>query len=113
MTGDPHFKIMQQFQPLRTQNMTFRRLQLAFVWGIALMVCAAAQAPAPDVSRLTLDRIFDSSDFDPKGIGGLRWLKSGDAYSKIEPSPTLKGGTDLVSYDVATNKRTVLVAAEK
>lgn len=95
--------------------MTVRRLQFAILWAVALMVCTAGQAPAPapDPSRLTLDRIFNSTDFAPKGIGQLRWLKSGDAYSKIEPSPTLKGGTDLVSYDAATNKRTVLVAAEK
>jgi dipeptidyl-peptidase-4 len=97
--------------------MTFRRSPLAIFWVIALLVhFAVGQSPAPapaDPSKLTLDRIFDSDDFAPKGIGQLRWLKSGDAYSKIEPSSTLKGGTDLVSYDAATNKRTVLVAAEK
>jgi dipeptidyl-peptidase-4 len=69
--------------------------------------------PAQDASLLTLDRIFNSDDFNLQGVGGLRWMKSGDAFSKIERSTTVTGGQDLVSYDAATNTRTVLIAAEK
>jgi dipeptidyl-peptidase-4 len=93
--------------------MSIRRGKISLLLIFVVATCVAAQTQSTDPSLLTIDRIFESSDFDPKGIGGLRWLKSGDAYSKIEPSPTLKGGTDLVSYDAATNKRTVLVPAEK
>ena len=70
-------------------------------------------AQTTDDSLLSIDRIFNSSDFDPQGVGGFRWLKSGNAYTKIEPSVAVKGGTDLVSYEIETNKRTVLLSAEK
>ena len=95
--------------------MSSRRLRstLAIILFAAAGVFAQAPQPAPDPSVLTLDRIFNSNDFASKGIGPLRWLKSGDAYSKVEPSATVKGGTDLVSYDAATNKRSVLIPAEK
>jgi dipeptidyl-peptidase-4 len=93
----------------------FRLKRKLFIFWVLLLINtgAFAQTQQPDNSLLTLDRIFNSVDFNGKGIGGLRWLKSGDAYSKIEPSTTVKGGTDLVSYDAATNKRTVLISAEK
>lgn len=67
----------------------------------------------PDNSLLNLDRIFNSDEFNPQGVGGFRWLKFGNAYTKIEPSPTVRGGTDLVSYEVEKNTRTVLISAEK
>ena len=72
-----------------------------------------ASAQATDPSLLNIDRIFNSGDFDAQGVGGFRWLKSGNAYTKIEPSTAIKGGTDLVSYEIETNKRTVLLSAEK
>ncbi|MBX7169840.1 MAG: S9 family peptidase [Pyrinomonadaceae bacterium] len=73
----------------------------------------AAFAQSTDPTLLTIDRIFNSNEFGAQGVGGFRWLKSGDAYTKIEPSATVKGGTDLVSYDVAKNTRTILIFAEK
>ncbi|HRH42903.1 MAG TPA: S9 family peptidase [Pyrinomonadaceae bacterium] len=78
---------------------------------LSISVFAFTQSPNP--SLLTIDRIFNSNDFSPQGVGGFRWLKSGNAYTKIEPSVTVKGGTDLVSYDVEKNTRTVLIPAEK
>lgn len=78
---------------------------------LSISVFAFAQSANP--SLLTIDRIFNSNDFSPQGVGGFRWLKSGNAYTKIEPSVTVKGGTDLVSYDVEKNTRTVLIPAEK
>lgn len=76
-------------------------------------VSSAGVAQRTDPALLNLDRIFESGEFSPRGIGGFRWLKSGDGYARLEPSPTHKGSMDLVSYDIATNKRDVLVAAEK
>ena len=95
--------------------MSSRRMRssIAIILFVTAGIFAQTPQPAPDPSVLTLDRIFNSDDFAAKGIGPLRWLKSGDAYSKVEPSATVKGGTDLVSYDAATNKRTVLISAEK
>jgi dipeptidyl-peptidase-4 len=68
---------------------------------------------AADASKLTLQRIFESGEFYGDGIGAVRWLKSGDAYSAVEESTTVAGGTDLVSYDAASGERKVLLSAEK
>ncbi|HEV8590975.1 MAG TPA: DPP IV N-terminal domain-containing protein, partial [Pyrinomonadaceae bacterium] len=68
---------------------------------------------APDQSRLTLDRIFASSEFQPERFGGFRWLKDGDSYAKLEPSEKVKGSMDLVRYQIETNKRDVLLSADK
>ena len=72
-----------------------------------------AQQPAPDVSRLTVERIFASDEFQPARFGGFRWLKDGNSFARLDPSPTIKGSMDLVRYEAATNKRDVLLGAEK
>jgi dipeptidyl-peptidase-4 len=91
------------------------RYRVALLWVLLFSVQAFvySQQTQTDASVLTLDRIFNSNDFAGRGVGGLRWMKSGDAFSKIERSTTVQDGTDLVSYDAATNARTVLLAAEK
>lgn len=73
---------------------------------------AAAQTAAADSGELTLDRIFNSVEFMPKRIGGFKWLK-GHTYASLEPSPTLKGGMDLVRYDIETQSRSILAASER
>jgi len=93
------------------------RYRVALLWlllfSVQAFVYSQQTQPQTDASLLTLDRIFNSDDFAGKGVGGLRWMKSGDAFSKIERSTTIQGAGDLVSYDAATNKRDVLIAAEK
>jgi dipeptidyl-peptidase-4 len=84
--------------------------KLLLLW--LLLVSLFVFVPAQDASLLTLERIFNSEDFNAQGVGGLRWLKSGDGYSKLERS-TVPGGQDLVSYDAATNERKVLLSAEQ
>ena len=69
--------------------------------------------PQTDASLLTLERIFASDEFQGQGFGGFRWMKTGDSYSRPERSTTVQGGFDLVSYDAATNARSVLIPAEK
>ena len=92
-----------------------KRIALYSLLLFSLFVAVRAQVPVPaqDDSTVTLEKVFSSDYFDAKGVGGFRWLKSGDGYSRIERSPTVAGGQDLVSYDAATNARSVLVAADK
>jgi dipeptidyl-peptidase-4 len=89
------------------------RNKILLVIALFFGVQAFVHAQVADPSLLTVERIFNSDDFNADGVGGLRWLKSGDAYTRIEPSKTVQGGTDLVSYDAATNTRKVLLPAEK
>jgi dipeptidyl-peptidase 4 len=91
----------------------YNRQKILLLWVLLLSISAFAPAQEADTGLLTIDRIFASDYFSPKSVGGFRWLKSGDAYSKIERSKTVEGGNELVSYDAATNQRTVLLPAEK
>jgi hypothetical protein len=84
------------------------RSKILLLWLVLLfapaLVLGQATGTAPYPAALSIDRIYNSPDFNPQGIGQIRWLKSGDAYSKIERAADGKGA-DLVSYDAATNKR--------
>jgi dipeptidyl-peptidase-4 len=89
------------------------RSKILLLWLILMGIPAFGLAQTGDPALLTIDRIFNSGDFGSQGIGQIRWLRSGDAYSKIERSTTRQGATELVSYDAATNKREVLISADK
>ncbi len=90
-------------------------LRLFVLSGVLLCYAAVlAQAPAQaDLSRLSVERIFASSEFMPARFGGFRWLKDGDSFARLEPSATAKDSMDLVRYHIETNKRDVLLSADK
>ena len=77
-----------------------------------LLLLLSHAALAQDASKLTIERIFNSDEFQPARFGGFRWLKDGNTYARLEPSTTTKGSMDLVRYDISTNKRDVLLPAE-
>jgi len=91
------------------------RYKILLVWAMlfSFQVAVLGQTAQTDNSLLNIERIFNSDEFVGQGVGGFRWLKSGDAYTRIERSATVQGGTDLISYDAATNDRKVLLAADK
>jgi dipeptidyl-peptidase-4 len=64
-------------------------------------------------SRLSLERIFNSSDFAAERFGPARWMKDGISYTTLEDSEAIKGGRDIVLYQAATGKREILVPASK
>ena len=70
-----------------------------------------AQVPAPmsDV----LQRLFASRDFAPERFGPARWIDGGAAYTTVEPSADVRGGSDIVRYETATGARTVYVTARQ
>ena len=61
-----------------------------------------------DRSELTLERIFDSGEFQPQDKS-IRWSASGGSYEVLED--TRDGGQELAEYTVSTGERKVLVAA--
>ena len=87
-----------------------RRKTAVMIFVLFLSTIGYSQQSDP--SLLTLDRIFKSNDFDSANIGAVRWLRSGDVYTRLEPSSSGKG-RDLVSYDAANGDRRVLVSADK
>jgi dipeptidyl-peptidase-4 len=81
-------------------------LMFACLATLAMPGTALAQS-AP----LTLDRIFGDHAIATDHVEGGEWTADGRGYTAIEPSKEVKGGTDLVRYDVARNTRSVLVPA--
>jgi dipeptidyl-peptidase-4 len=79
---------------------------------LVFVLCLPIFAQQTDPSLVTLDRIFETADFAAQGPGQVRWLRSGNAYSRLERVANGKG-SDLVSVDAATGNKTVLIAAAK
>src|SRR3954452_16004837 len=86
-----------------------RLLALAALTSCALSIPIQA---SEDLNR-NLKRIFDSKELTPKRFGPARWRDNGSSYTIVEPSSTLKGSDDIVLYETATGKRSVLVEASK
>ncbi len=82
---------------------------------VLILVAALGGAPATaqqtDSSRLTVPRIYGSTEFKPQPFGPSRWLAEGGAYTTVEPADG--GGQDIVRYDVETGRREILVAASR
>jgi len=67
----------------------------------------------PPESLLSLERIYESGDFDTSGFGPARWLADGTGYTTLEWSSGELRGREIVRYDPATGEREVLVAVER
>jgi dipeptidyl-peptidase 4 len=81
---------------------------------LLLSVALPAQEPAADSSLLSLDRIFNSTEFQPEQLGQIRWLPDRPAYLRLEADSTVPGGArSLVRYDATTGKADVLVPASR
>ncbi len=85
-----------------------------FLGIAALVVCLAAPVSAQtDSSRLTLDRIFASNEFNPEFLGAVRWLDGEAAYTRLEADSSAPGSRALVRYDAASGRREVWVPASR
>ena len=96
-------------------KMKFRSacVPVAFCWIALLASCppaTAADESKRDVSLLTVDRIYNGSEFKSKS-DSARWLKGGDYYTTLEPSADHKQRHDIVRHDPASGKTQVVVAA--
>jgi len=82
------------------------------VFALAFRADTFAQ-PSPQFSA-TLDRMFNKHEFAGASFGPARWLHGGSEYTTVEPSADgPKGTQDIVQYDTASGKRSVLVSATK
>jgi dipeptidyl-peptidase-4 len=89
----------------------------ALILGWTFALTAAAQdKPAPVQGpdpNLTVERIFAGREFAAERFGPARWMSDGGSYTTLEPSAEAEGGRDLVLYDAASGKRSVLVSAAR
>lgn len=68
---------------------------------------------APDSSKLSIDRIFQSGEFYGDYFRQPRWVDQGKAYTALEPSEDFDGARDIVRYETKNGNRSVLIAADK
>jgi dipeptidyl-peptidase-4 len=66
-----------------------------------------------DSSKLTLERIFNSDEFQQEYSGAYKWLGTGDFYTTLEKSDSVKGGRDIVKYNTLTGDKNILVKANE
>jgi len=92
--------------------MTFARIAAlgsAFA-AISFVVASPAPAQTTDSARLTVERIF-SPYVRGEAIPRPAWSRSGSSY--IDVRPAKDGGSELVRFDIATGKETVVARAEQ
>src|SRR3954451_22350517 len=78
---------------------------------VLTVAAASAQNPAPDASRLTVERVFATEEFRGEPVPSVKWLDDG-GYTTFEPAKAQKETGDIVRFDAA-GKRDVLVGADK
>ncbi|HEY3133329.1 MAG TPA: DPP IV N-terminal domain-containing protein, partial [Gemmatimonadaceae bacterium] len=79
----------------------------AFIVCALAPVAIGAQQTVTDSSLLTVDRIFGSEEFDGDSFGNPRWLDD-STYTLLEPAKAPATGRDIVRYDAASGRRTIL-----
>ena len=84
-------------------------LKLSFA-AVFFVLTATAQDNRNKI--LTLEEAVGGRMFSSRGAGTVSWLKDGDGYSRLEPNETM-GGMDIVRYEAADNRRSVIVPSEK
>ncbi len=83
---------------------------IAFLMAALPSALIFAQEKKETPAKLTVQRIFGASEFEPEHLA-TRWLADSSGYVTLEPSTEPRGGRDLVSHDPASGERRVLVSA--
>jgi dipeptidyl-peptidase-4 len=63
-----------------------------------------------DTLNQRLKRLFDSPAFEEKEFGPARWIHGGGAFTTLEDAPSTEGAKDIIEYETATGKRSILVS---
>ncbi len=97
-------------------------LSFAAVFGVFVVCTASATAQLSPQFTATLDGMMNKNEFASASFGPARWLRDGSVYTTVEPSAAVPktatdpggrdpGAQDIVEYDTATGRRSVLVSA--
>lgn len=87
----------------------FRKFYFLFLLVIFVQPYYAQQ---DDKSLLTIDRIFNSSEFMGERFGPARFIEDGKYYTALDSSKDVPGGKDIVKYETETGAREVMVSAK-
>jgi dipeptidyl-peptidase 4 len=94
---------------LTTRIARLAALAALFLASVVLAVPVRSQQPFDKADLLR--RAFLTHEFAAHFFGPARWLNGGEAYTTVEPSPSVKDALDLVRYETETGKREILVSA--
>ncbi len=90
---------------MRRYNLYFSLM--LFFFGFVLI-----NAQTEDKSFLTIDRIFNSNDFNGEFFTQSRFTDEGKYYTTLERSLEIQRAREIVRYETETGKREVLVSAK-
>ncbi|MBM3763285.1 MAG: S9 family peptidase [Acidobacteria bacterium] len=76
---------------------------------ITLAASVVCLAGAEELQQ-RLKRIYDSPAFQSKRFGPARWIRGGVAFTTVESAPGGGEAKDIVQYETASGKRSVLVS---
>lgn len=85
--------------------------------SLLTMSCQAPETQSAealtDAQAVTLDRIYNSDDFDSEWFGGTRWLHDSSGYTRIEKSESIEDGRDIIRYNPKTGAKEILISASQ
>ncbi len=93
------------------REIVLRQMPLLTVALFALTSLAAEAAETAEASKLTLERIFEDSEFEARRFGPARWLEDGSGYTTLEGAEGFEDAKEIVRYSPETGERFVLVSA--
>jgi dipeptidyl-peptidase-4 len=103
-----------RFPFLRRRRLSSPLLMLAlagFPLGVAAQTPADTTQPSAQFMQMLHDWL-EKGEYRASAPRESEWLDGGDRYTILEDSTSKKGANDLIAYDTATGKRTVLVSAD-
>ena len=115
-------KVLEIFDPINlliqkpvTNSFSFYGLHQKFFMliGLAFLSIPGFSQKTTDPGLLTIDRIFNSREFQKQYPPEIQWINGGDSYIVNEPSAKNPSWEDLVKYETASRSRSVYVPAEQ
>ncbi|MBA80876.1 DPP IV N-terminal domain-containing protein [Leeuwenhoekiella sp.] len=85
-----------------------RNFKLLLSLFIALSAGLNTTAQEKDPARLTLDRIYNSGEFNTDRARSISWINNGDAFVTIENE---NGNDQLIKYESKSNDRSIFLSA--
>lgn len=80
---------------------------------LPLLLLSVGSVEAGEELDQRLNRLFATSAFETKRFGPARWLRGGSSYTTVENAPGSNGAQDIVAYETASGKRTILVSHQQ
>ncbi|MCC4214524.1 S9 family peptidase [Leeuwenhoekiella parthenopeia] len=85
-----------------------RNFKNLFILFILVSAGLAVNAQETDPAKLTLDRIYNSGEFNADRARSISWINEGDAFVTIENE---NGNDQLIKYESKSNERSVFLSA--